>query len=210
MEQGAAVYSVGYSNRGMEEFLALLRESSVTAIADVRSQSHSKSRPEYGRDLLRSTLRSAGIGYVFLGRELGARTLDEACYVGGKVQYDLLAATRGFQEGLDRVEKGRNDHRIALMCAEGDPLTCHRCILVGRHLRARGVPVRHILENGLVEDQDATVQRLVQALRIRDVCTSSRDEDLLAMAYKIQGERIAFRKDADEGGQYELWGREAS
>lgn len=210
MEPGAAVYSVGYSNRTIEEFLALLRENSVTAIADVRSEPYSKSRPEYGQDLLREGLRPAGISYAFLGRELGARTLDEGCYVGGRVQYDLLAITRTFQEGLDRVEKGRSDHRIALMCAEGDPLTCHRCILVGRHLRARGIPVRHILENGLVEEHDLTAQRLVQLLRIPDLCTSRRGEDYLAMAYKIQGERIAFRKAVDECEQYELWGREAS
>ncbi|MGB9030717.1 MAG: DUF488 domain-containing protein [Acidobacteriaceae bacterium] len=210
MEQGAAVYSVGYSNRGMEEFLALLRESSVNAIADVRSEPYSKSRPEYGQDLLKKALHAAGISYAFLGRELGARTVDEGCYVGGRVQYDLLAATRAFQEGLDRVDKGRSDHRIALMCAEGEPLTCHRCILVGRHLRARAIPVRHILENGLVEEHDVTVQRLVQLLRIPDLCASRRDEDYLAMAYKIQGDRIAFRKEVDECEQYELWGREAS
>ena len=138
-----------------------------------------------------------------------ARSTKDAMWAGG-CNTICWRRTRAFQEGLDRVDKGRSDHRIALMCAEGEPLTGHRCISVGRHLRARAIPVRHILENGLVEEHDVTVQRLVQLLRIPDLCASRRDEDYLAMAYKIQGDRIAFRKEVDECEQYELWGREAS
>src|ERR1700683_1304442 len=209
MESGAPVYSIGYSNRSIEQFLALLRENSVTAIADVRSQPFSRSNPAFRQDLLRDVLRSAGISYAFLGKELGARAPDEGCYVAGKVQYDLLAATSAFQAGLDRIQSGRNLHRIALMCAESDPLTCHRCILVARHLSARGVVVRHILEHGSVEDHESTARRLVQILRVPEVCSSGREEDLLGMAYQIQGERIAWRKDLDESVQYELWGQES-
>lgn len=205
MSSEAAVYSVGYSHRSMEEFVQLLRENAVTAIGDVRSQPVSQSNPGFSQEPLRDGLRSAGISYAFLGRELGARTSDEGCYVAGKVHYDLLAVTPSFQAGLDRVEKGRSDHRIALMCAEGDPLTCHRCILVARHLCARGVRVRHILEDGLVEDHAVTARRLVAMLRVPEVCTSQREEDQLAMAYEIQGDRIAFRKDTGEAVQYELW-----
>jgi uncharacterized protein (DUF488 family) len=99
-------------------------------------------------------LRAGGIRYAFLGRELGARTEDRSCYVGGKVQYDLLARTPLFQSGLDRIAHGRGKYRIALLCAERDPLTCHRAILVSRHLAARGIPIWHISDSGKLESHD--------------------------------------------------------
>jgi len=186
--------------------MSLLRENSVTAVADVRSQPFSKSNPEFTSAPLRETLRQFGISYVFLGEELGARSTDKRCYVAGKVQYDLIASSPSFQAGLDRVEKGRTNHSIALMCAEKEPLNCHRCILVGRHLRARGVPIRHILDDGVVEDHDSSILRLMQLLRISDAWRPEMSKDKLTMAYEVQGERIAFRKDAVEVVQYGLWG----
>src|SRR5690348_7267665 len=143
----ADVFTIGYSGRSFAEFLALLNANGITAIADVRSQPFSKFNVEFNQDTLKTELAKSGIAYVFLGVELGARSSDKACYVEGKVQYDRLATTEPFRIGLDRVERGRKGHRIALMCAEADPLMCHRCILVSRHLAARRLPILHILEN---------------------------------------------------------------
>jgi uncharacterized protein (DUF488 family) len=189
----------------MEQFLSLLRENSVTAIADVRSQPYSKFNQAFNGNTLKETLRDAGILYVFMGQELGARTGDPKCYVGGKVQYELLAATPLFQSGLERVDKGRANHRIALMCAEKEPIECHRCILVARHLQARGIKVRHILDEALVEDHDVTAARLAESLALSKVYGSRQHDELLSMAYSIQGERIAFTQEAKESVQYDLW-----
>lgn len=200
----SAVYTIGYSGRSIDQFISLLRENSVSVVADVRSSPRSHS-PDFNQDSLQTSLRGAGIIYVFLGEELGARTPDQSCYVGGKVKYDLLAATRPFQSGLDRIEKGRLEHRIALMCAEKDPLECHRCILVGRHLSARGIPVRHIIDSGLVEGQEFAMRRLIETLRISEACPSREQEDYILLAYEIQGQRIAFQNFAPTPKQFELW-----
>jgi uncharacterized protein (DUF488 family) len=206
----ADVFTIGYSGRSFAEFLGLLRENAIAVIADVRSQPFSKFNADFNQDALKRDLTRARIHYVFLGAELGARTSDESCYVEGKVQYDRLAATAPFQAGLDRVSKGRATHRLALMCAESDPLMCHRCILVSRHLRARGVPVRHILENGLVEEHEATMRRLMQRLRISEMYPSWTGEQMLALAYETQGSQIAYRKESDDALQFELWGQSSA
>jgi uncharacterized protein (DUF488 family) len=57
-----------------------------------------------------------------------------------------------FQEGLERVRKGAARFNLALMCTEKDPIQCHRTILVCRHLRAKDTTIKHILEDGELED----------------------------------------------------------
>src|SRR5579859_1320782 len=131
------LYTVGHSNRTLEELLAALKAHGITAIADVRSQPYSKMHPQFDREALAASLKAEGIAYVFLGKELGARTPDSSCYEDGKVQFDRLARTASFQEGLERVREGMEQYRVALLCAEREPLACHRTILVSRELAAR-------------------------------------------------------------------------
>ena len=201
------VYTIGYSGRTLAELICLLREHAITAVADVRSQPRSKFNVDFNQDALRKALAAGGISYVFLGAELGARTPDEDCYVDGKVQYEMLAKTSAFRAGLDRLEIGRNNHTIALLCAEANPLICHRCILVSRQLTARGVPVRHILENGVAEEHAPTMRRLIQNLRIPELYPSWSEDQMRDLAYRIRGEQIAYAKDAPDL-QFQLWGEE--
>lgn len=199
------VFTIGYGNRSFEQFRSLLRECSISAIADVRSYPFSKSNPEFTLDSLRESLKRDGISYVFMGQQLGARTKESHCYLGGKVQYDLLASLPSFQVGLDRIESGRLRHSICLLCAEIDPLQCHRCILVARHLAGRGIPVRHIIEGGTIENHQETIDRLLRTLRAEDAWKSSTYEARIEMAYRIQGDRIAFRMQTEPPAQFALW-----
>lgn len=68
------VYTIGHSKHPTERFIELLKRNAITAIADVRSQPYSRWNPQFNRDALRGALNDAGIAYVFLGRELGARS----------------------------------------------------------------------------------------------------------------------------------------
>lgn len=186
------VYTIGHSTHSTEKLIELLARHDVTAVADVRSQPYSRFNPQFNRESLRADLRTAGIVYVFLGRELGARSDDRSCYVEGKVQYDLLARTALFQEGLRRLAQGIRNHRIALMCAEKDPLTCHRAILVCRHLARLGIGAQHILEDGRLESHDDALTRLLTELGIADRdLFRSRDESIVE-AYSRRGQQIAY------------------
>jgi uncharacterized protein (DUF488 family) len=151
--------------------------------------------PQYNRETLKAALTAAGIVYVFLGRELGARTEDPSCYEHGQVQYELLARTELFRAGLDRVKEGMARFRLALMCAEKEPLVCHRGILVARELEAQGIPVRHILADASVETHSAAMVRLRQWLGLPESDLLRNEADVLEDAYRIQGARMAYVKE---------------
>ncbi len=117
------IFTIGHSTHSAEVFLALLRQHGVEAVADVRSSPFSRFNPQFNREPLEQFLKANGIWYVFLGKELGARSEDRSCYLDGRVQYGRLAQTALFQSGLDRVQQGAARYRVALMCAEKEPLT---------------------------------------------------------------------------------------
>ena len=192
------VYTIGHSTHAIEKFIQLLLQHGITAVGDVRSQPYSRVNPQFNREPLRNALKSCGIAYVPLGKELGARTDDRSCYCHGKVQYDRLARTEPFRHGLERVKEGARTHRIALMCAERDPLQCHRSILVARHLLAEDMQVKHILADGRIEQHDQAMVRLASSLRLPADDMFRSKEEITAEAYRLQGEAIAYQEKVSD------------
>lgn len=192
------VYTIGHSTQPLDRFLGLLAAHGITALADVRSSPYSRMNPQFNRESLRRALHENGISYVFLGKELGARSSDPACYAHGRVQYELLARTETFMAGLKRVEQGAMKYRVALMCAEKDPLHCHRTILVARHLVDRGAKVHHILNDGAIEKHEDALRRLAMTLGLRSDDMFSSKADIEAQAYRMQGQAIAY-EDPEAG-----------
>jgi len=192
------IYTIGHSTHSIEWFVQLLRKHGITAVGDVRSAPYSRMNPQFNREVLKGALINAEISYVFLGEELGARSKDPSCYRNGKVDYELLARTELFQSGLERVRKGACTHRIALMCAEKEPLGCHRTILVGRNLVEQGLPVSHILSDGNLESHDQSMSRLMRMLHIGENDLFRPREDALRDAYRKRGEAIAYEEQSDQ------------
>lgn len=160
-EAAGTVLTVGHSNHSLETFLGLLERHRVTALADVRSAPYSRFNPHFSREPLATALKARGVRYVYLGRELGGRSDDPACYKEGRIRYDRVAQTDRFREGLERVVRGAAEHRVVLMCAEKEPLDCHRTLLVARALDERGVEVAHILFDGRLELHAGVMDRLL-------------------------------------------------
>jgi uncharacterized protein (DUF488 family) len=190
------IYTIGHSNHTIERFLDLLSRHQITALADVRSTPFSRRNPQFNREALRQSLAERDVRYVFLGEELGARSKDRSCYCEGKVVYARLAATDLFQEGLRRLKNGLNEHRVVIMCAEKDPLDCHRTILVARRLVAEGIDVAHILATGALETYADATARLRGRLGIPASDMFRSDGELDDEAYEIQGQRIAYTEPA--------------
>lgn len=186
------VYTIGHSNHPIDRFIELLATHNVTAVADVRSHPYSRFNPQFNRERVRADLRTAGMACAFLGRELGARSEDSSCYVNGKVQYDLLVRTPLFQEGLSRLVQGIDSYRIALMCAEKDPLICHRAVLVCRHLATHGIGAQHILEDGRIESHEAALSRLLAELGLDENDLFRTREKVILEAYDQRGQQIAY------------------
>lgn len=195
------VYTIGHSTHSIEAFLKLLRKHDVTAVADVRSAPFSRFNPQFNKDTLQSSLAVHGIKYVFLGRELGARSDDPACYEDGRVQYARLARTALFKAGLERVVEGASEYRIALMCAEKEPLECHRTLLVARALASQGAEIEHILADGNLESHESAMTRLLDIVGLPQLDLFSSREQLFEEAMARQEQRIAYvdEKLAAEG-----------
>ena len=185
------LWTVGHSNHELDKFLDLLERHSITAIADVRSQPFSRYTPHFNREALEQSLKYRGVSYVFLGEELGARRSEPECYIDGKVSYEQTAKSSLFQQGVERLQRGADQHRIALMCAEKDPLDCHRSILIARNL----VPIfqmQHILDEGELEPHSKLERRLLKAHKIAGNELFRSEADRLFDAYSSQASRIAY------------------
>ena len=192
------VFTIGHSTHSQDRFIALLRQHGITALCDVRSMPFSRVNPQFNRKELEIVLPKYGIAYRFLGKELGARSDDPCCYERGKVQYERLAETETFKYGLKRVLSGmKQNFRIALMCAEKEPLECHRTILVARHLDALGIKVEHIHADGHLESHPDALSRLARMFNLPEHDMFHSREEVLANAYRRQEERIAFTVDSE-------------
>jgi len=188
------LFTIGHSDHKMFDFLRLLRSHGINALVDVRSHPVSRVHPQFNKKVLAADLKKAKITYVFLGKELGARRVESSCYVDGRAEYGRIAALPIFQEGLRRIREGIRRYRIALMCAERDPLDCHRGILICRYLRNEGISIQHIREDGSLEPQTALEKRLVDRLEIEpDLFDGGWAFDqLVEKAFDTQGNKIAY------------------
>jgi uncharacterized protein (DUF488 family) len=190
------IYTVGHSVHTIEKFVGILQSYEITAVADVRSTPYSRRNPQFNREDLKTALKSVAIQYVFLGKELGARSEDQCCYVDDQVQYTLLAKTPLFHLVSKRLLEGVRSHKIALMCAEKDPLDCHRTILVARPLAETGLKIMHILSDGGVESHDAALERLVDRLKFGAEDLFRSRSISVEEAYEKQAQRIAYQRTA--------------
>ncbi|MFP4482752.1 MAG: DUF488 family protein [Thermovirgaceae bacterium] len=184
------LYTIGHSTHPLEGFLELLGMQGVTAVADVRSVPYSRFNPQYNRETLKNSLEDAGIAYVWLGMELGPRGHEPNCYVEGKSPYPCIAQTELFREGLERLRRGMEKHRVAMMCAEKDPVTCHRMILICRALRRETMKIWHIREDGSLESLAESEKRLARTLKLERLELFETEDDFVERAYDMQGQRL--------------------
>jgi uncharacterized protein (DUF488 family) len=187
--------TIGHSNLAAERFMALLTGAGVTAVADVRSVPFSRWCPWFSGKALAERLAGERMAYVALGDALGGRPRDPILYRDGVADYEAMAARPEFAAGLARVMDATARRRVCLLCAEREPLDCHRCLLVGRALAERGLALGHIRADGTVEPHAATEARLLalaggEGDLFRDSATR------LADAYRRRARAVAARVKA--------------
>jgi hypothetical protein len=205
---GQRLFTIGHSNHEFSRFLALLREAQVTAVADVRSSPFSQRYPQFSRGELEQELRAADLVYVYLGNFLGGRPQHPSLYTAdGRVDYERVRATRSFQLGLDRLRTGLDDYAVALLCAEEDPLDCHRGLMITPAIKEHGLAPVHLRGDGSVETTAAMEDRLLAVTKVgvgivdglfADMVSADERALLLADAYRVMARRRAFRHRADE------------
>jgi uncharacterized protein (DUF488 family) len=156
------IYTIGYGNRSIEEFIVLLQHYQIQFLIDVRSHPYSRFNPQFSKAALEGQLKQAGIRYVFMGDTLGGRPNDSACYLDGKVNYTKVREKPFYQTGIGRIHTAwEKQLRVALMCSETKPQECHRSKLIGRTLIEQDIDVRHIDEVGELKTQTDVNEILV-------------------------------------------------
>jgi len=191
------LFSIGHSNIAAKRFIALLRDTGATAIADVRSTPFSRRFPWFSGKTLAATLAQHSMAYLVYGEALGGRPRNAALYRHSVADYEAMAQQPEFQASLDRLCADAARLRVCVMCAEREPLDCHRCLLVARALAARGLVIGHILHDGTIEPHQATEQRLLALTKAGadDLFAPGQDERLAA-AYRRRARAVAYRAEA--------------
>lgn len=147
--EGVKVWTVGHSTRGLEDFLGLLSEYGIEAVADVRRFPGSRKHPHFSREQLSGSLASAGVEYLHIP-ELGGRRrplADSRNTVWRSESFRGYAdhmETEQFRTGAARLVELAGRRRTAVMCSEAVWWRCHRA-LIADFLKAGGVGVEHIL-----------------------------------------------------------------
>lgn len=145
MEEGIAaaggggsriIYTLGTSNRELEEFLELLRSRGISRVCDVRSFPTSRRYPHFSSPRFAETLRERGLEYLWLGEELGG-------YRQGGYREHMRSEL--FRRGMDELEGFASGAPTAVVCAEKFPWKCHRRFIAAA-LEERGWKVIHVID----------------------------------------------------------------
>ena len=162
-ENRKLIFTIGHSNQGSQRFLKLLTDNLIQILVDVRSSPHSRFASQFNVTTLKKALANRGIKYLYMGNELGGKPSDPSMYdKEGHVLYHLMAQSPLFLKAVQRLLKGLENYRIAVMCSEEDPSECHRYLLIGRVVGQNGVKVLHIRADGQVQTDEQLEKANVQ------------------------------------------------
>ena len=157
-----AIYTIGHSNMSIDTFFATLQRYGVRVVVDVRSAPFSKFTQQFNRKPFSQFLTGHGMEYRFAGEVLGGRPTDPTCYFNGvlpdpkthflkMVDYAAVAKRDWYLQGIQRLLMIAREQPTTIMCAEGDPIECHRHYLIAHTLLLHGVIVHHIREQALLD-----------------------------------------------------------
>src|SRR5712691_7474994 len=194
----STLFTIGHSSHDLADFLSVLINHSVKILVDVRIRPGSMRFPQFNREPLEALLTSAGLGYKFLGEALGGRPADPRVYHSdGLVDYAARRKSPEFADGIDRLLELLRASNIVLMCAEEDPLQCHRFLMICPALLERGVVPAHIRRGGILESQRDAEDRLLElhdrsAFATGSLFVSER-HPAIEEALQLQAKEFAFR-----------------
>lgn len=176
------IKTVGHSSHPIERFVDLLKKGGVEELVDVRSVPYSRRFPHFGRERLEKSLADAGIAYRWQGDALGGK---------GCGSYEEAAARTAFKGAIASLIERSRERTLALMCAEKEPLDCHRTVLVSRRLAERGAEIVHLLADGGSRTHAAIEDALIGATDEPDLFLENEDRAArLADAWRARERRM--------------------
>jgi uncharacterized protein (DUF488 family) len=194
------LYTVGHSSLDFPRFAKLLEKAQVGLLVDVRSRRYSGRFPQFSQPGFEQLLKGCGVSYLFLGEELGGRPDDPDVYrSSGMVDYRSRRRSYAFQAGLERLLRELELGNLALMCAEEDPLECHRFLMICPELAKLDIRPVHIRRDSRFDSQESAENRLLEmggfGAIIGNTLFREARAEALEEAYALQAEKFAFRVD---------------
>lgn len=201
-----AIYTIGYTSFDVDKFVDVLKKYHITCLIDVRSIPKSSYYKDFDDLNISHILANNGIVYRNYKIEFGARQDNKSFYnIKGYLDFDIFAQSKQFNDGIEKIKKAQEmGYVVCLMCAEKDPINCHRTILIARNLDKKGFEVKHILASEGVCIQKDIDDRLVEKYfpnRSQISIFSENNltyDEMLEKAYKIRNEEIGFKLEDEE------------
>jgi uncharacterized protein (DUF488 family) len=190
------IYTIGHSTHSIQFFLELLRTHNVNCVVDVRSIAASRFNPQYNKKALQNSLEKDDIVYMHFEKEFGARQIDPAILNNaGQVDFEKVRQSKSFLNGIERLKDGTTKgYTIALMCAEAEPLDCHRFGMITPALKDAGFDARHILKDNTVITTEELENNLLDKFKKKIPGTDLYldREEKLKRAFQLLNEKIGY------------------
>ena len=185
------VYTIGYSLfHTPEEMIDLLQTYGITCVVDVRSSPYSAYYADFNKEPLAAKLKQNNILYRNYAKEFGARQNDPK-YTNeeGYLEFDRFTQSEAFLDGVGKLINGIElGYTFVLMCAEQDPIDCHRGIMIGKSLKELGFKVIHIVATSKTETQEE-----MEIRGIGNQISMFDGDDPVNRFYKERERKIAYR-----------------
>lgn len=199
------IYSIGYSGFSIKEFLETLKANKITLIVDVRSKPYSQYFPDFNKETLEKTLKSNGIYYRNYAKEFGARQEERHFYSKeGYLDFEIFVKSAYFQSGFEKLKQSMvQDYSFSLMCAEKDPINCHRTIMIARAFHEAGYEVIHLLPNNGVMTHEVIESRMLEMYfpnrnQMKLFDQNLNDHDYISQAYKKRNAEIGYSIEGED------------
>lgn len=196
---GDVIYTIGYTSFSIDDFLLQLKLYNIHCLIDVRSNPVASEYYQiYSKNTLEPILNKNKIYYRNYAREFGARQTDLLFYSNNQLDFQKFVNSQNFIDGVEKIKKGMAlGYNFVLMCAEKDPINCHRAIMVGKGLRDQGLSVNHILSDKSIITQNDIETRLLNLYFPNrsqlSLFECKNDEILLEEAYALQNKKIGYK-----------------
>jgi uncharacterized protein (DUF488 family) len=196
------LFTIGHSDQQISDLLGILIRHEIHMVCDVRSRPGSFRFPQFNREPLMAHLATARIIYQFFGDQFGGRPLDPRYYLpDGLVDYAARRNAPDFEEAMERLLGALQSKNVVLMCAEEDPLHCHRFLLICPAVVHRGIGPLHLRRGAALETQRDAEDRLLQLHGFADVTSNSLFSQgraaALEDALRLQSEQYGFRSSPE-------------
>ncbi len=196
----ASVFTIGYVAFNIDDFIEILKSHKISHLIDVRSNPVSEYYQDYNSFNLEPKLKQYNIIYENFALEFGARQENKEFFSKSSfVDFEKVTQSKQFKDGLEKIKEGLNQGiNFVLMCAEKDPINCHRSIMIAHAMQKNGIEVLHIMYDEKLQTQSEIDKGLLELYfpdrnQLNLFAQSSNEQELIEQAYKKQNEKIGYR-----------------